>query len=494
MSSLRTLYAFKLRMFLGPIRRQPALAAALVLVALLTLPGALSMGYFLPALATPATPLVDLGALLLSLFLGFGLLISPGGGLLLQPAEVDFVATAPVTVRRFALADALFQTTLFGVGLGFAGVAAIGYAASVGAPAWAFLVPVASFGTLLFLGVLVFQTLGIARLLRRRWAWPVTGLAFAAFVLPGVLRAAGIPISYADLPYPTTAAVQVALLPFGRGDWIGVPVLLAWLLLAVAANALATRTPTLPGLRATFTFSFTPEAKRVQQEALMRLFGKLRITRGARLYRATILRTMAALHRVRMTRDGTLVLGLLFSVVFAFAFIASEGTFPLAGVYIAVFLPTVAVAQWLVSDRTNLWIVAVSGGPPEAFFVGWWSPLAALTAAAGGGLTLFAGVVAGRLDAATTAGTIAAGVAASAGAVVCAARFPYLPNELTVLPLIHILVTGAMAATGLLPVLLLAWLLAPQPVALAAAIVVALVAVAGLSYALVLAATRKPKW
>jgi len=129
-----TLYRFKVRAFVGPVLRQPATLAAFVLLALVFLPGAVAMGYFLPDLPWAAAGLEEIGAMALSMLLAFNLPTALAGGLVLHPAEVDFAATTPVTVRRLALADLLFQGTIQGTGLVVAGLGAIGYTVRTGAP------------------------------------------------------------------------------------------------------------------------------------------------------------------------------------------------------------------------------------------------------------------------------------------------------------------------------------------------------------------------
>ena len=487
------LYRLKLRMFfLGPLRRQPAMAVLFVLLALLFLPGAFGFGYFFGESPFARLPLLSMGALVVSLFAGAAFLMAPGGGFLLQPAEVDFVATAPVTVRRFALADALFQTTFYGASLLFVGVAALGYGLRTGAPVWAFLVPVVSFGLLIFSIVLLIQSLGIARLLGKRWAWPATGLAFTVFVLPALaefgFRVRG---AYTLVPYPTTAAVQVALLPFGMGQWIGVPVLAAYVLLALGVHTLATNRASLPNLRGTFAFTLTPEAKRTQQEALLRAFGRMRRIGGARLYRTRLVGTMSALHTVRMVRDGTLFLSLLMAVALGLPSLMTGGL-AFGGMYVVLFIPIAATAQWMVSDRPNLWILSVSRAPAQAFFLGWWASLAALTAIVGASITVLASVVAGTLDGVAVVATIAGALGGAAGSMVGAARLPYAPNEFTVLPLLHMILTGGLAAVGFVPVLVLGIVLGSQPFVLGVAAVALAAAVAWFSWVLVDATTRKP--
>lgn len=68
-----TLYRFKLRMFLGPLRRQPALIALLVILAFLLLPGAFAVGYFFADLPFVAGSLVEVGAFGLSVLAAMSL-------------------------------------------------------------------------------------------------------------------------------------------------------------------------------------------------------------------------------------------------------------------------------------------------------------------------------------------------------------------------------------------------------------------------------------
>jgi hypothetical protein len=454
-----TLYRFKLSLFLGPIRHQPAAIVGFGLLAVLLVPSAFSFGYFLPELpwATGGlTALAEVGALGLSVVVAFFLPTALSGGLLVHPAEIDFVATAPVTVRQFVLADLLLQGTVYGTAFPLVFLGAAGYTIRTGAPLWAALVPIAAFLLLGFVVVTAIQVLGIARLLQKRWAGPAIGLVFVLLLAPAILRfALRLPTGYAGLPYPTSAAVDVALLPFGAGSWTGLPVLLAYAGGAAIAHAWATSRGSLPNLRPTFAFAtmFQPGLqKQRQQEAMLRAFGRLRL-RGARLHRPSLVGTMTRLHLVRMTRDGTLFMTAILGAVFGAIYFGAPEAGAVGGSYAVVVLPVAAVAQWMASDRPNLWLVAVSGPPPQAFFQGMWLSLGAFTAVVGTVLSAIPPIVTGRLDASTPVVVVGAALGAVAVSVVCAARFPYPPNALSIRALVHFLLTGVGAGLGGLPVL-----------------------------------------
>ncbi len=487
------LYRLKLRMFLGPIRRQPAVLAVLVILAVLFLPGAFAFGYFFSETPFATEDLVEIGSFALSAFAAVTLLSAPGGGLLLQPAEVDFVAVAPVTVRRFVLADAMFQCTVFGVGLPGLVVVALGYTLGQGAPVWAFLIPVATLTLLLFLGVLVVQTLGIARLRRKTWAIPVALLLFAVLLAPAVSRVVlQTPIPYAALPFPTTAAVQIALLPFGGGSWTGVPVLAVFAALVLAVHAWSSRVPSLPNVRGTFAFGFNPESRRLQQEAMMRLFGRFRRARSARIHRPALWSTMAAVHRVRMTRDGTLFLCAVMGFALGLPTFIAGAAFSFGGLYVVLFLPIAAVGQWMATDRPNLWIVKVCGGQPQAFFVGWWLVLGTIVAGVGVGISLVGGLAAGRVDVGGIGVALCAAPAATAGAVIASARFPYSPNEFSVRPFLHFLLTGLLGGLGAAPALIATFAFGGAPGFLGALLLGIAVAVGVAGYLLVEWGSRNP--
>ena len=487
------LYRFKIRLFLSPIRRQPAAAVALILVAMMVLPSTFFFGYYFPDAPFAQGSLVETLALPLSIFAAVGILAAPGGGMLLQPAEVDFVAVAPVSVRRFALADALFQATIFGVSLPAVALVALGYVVRTSLPLWAVLVPVAVFAVSLFVFALFVQAVGIARLLRRRWATPLAVTLFLALLAPAIARfVLRQSTAYALLPYPTTATVQVALLPFGWGDWIGVPVLAVFAGVAFLAHEWAVRHPSLPNLRGTFGFAFTPEAKRSQQEALLRVVSRFRRGQSSRIYRPTIVGTMAGLHTVRMMRDGTVFLSLILVVAFGLPSLMSAGAFGFAGLYIVLFLPIAAVGQWMVTDRSNLWVLATAGGASEAFFLGWWIAMGALVTTIGSLLSLFGGLSGGVVDGVGLAATVAGAVGSTAGAVAAAAKFPYAPNEFSARPFLHFLLTGSLAGAGALPVFVFGFLMAANPIAFGLAASGIILALAVLMARLVSWAGRRP--
>ena len=458
-----TLYRFKVRAFVGPVLRQPATLAAFVLLALVFLPGAVAMGYFLPDLPWAAAGLEEIGAMALSMLLAFNLPTALAGGLVLHPAEVDFAATTPVTVRRLALADLLFQGTIQGTGLVVAGLGAIGYTVRTGAPPWAFLVPVAAFLLLGLTFVLTVQALGIARLVRKRWAGAAIGVVFVLLLLPAILRfALSLESGYAGLPYPSTAAVEVALLPFGEGSWTGLPILLGWLGLAAAANLRATARASLPNLRpaAALAVMFEPAAqKRMQQEAMTRLFGRFRRAGGARLHDPSLTRTMMRLHLARMARDGTLFMMAILCVLFGAIYLGVPEAGASNAGFVVLVLPIAVVGQWMVSDRPNLWLVAVSGQRPEAFFRGWWLGLGAITATLGVAISMVPTLLRGTVDLVSPILLAGAALGAVALAIVAAARWPYNPSTFSFRPFVHLLLGGIGAGLGGLPVLA-AWFVA----------------------------------
>ena len=488
-----TLYRFKLGVFLAPMRRHPLIIVALAFVAILGLAGMFVFGYFLPDSGILQGDLVEALAVPLSLLAAVGLLTSPGGGMMLQPAEVDFVAVAPVTVRRFAFADALFQATLFGIGIPAISVLSLGFALRTGAPLWAALwTPAMAFVALLAYTLFI-QAFGIARLLRKRWALPLALTLFAILLAPAVARVVlGTMIAYASLPYPTTAVAQAAFLPFGRGTWIGLPVLLAFILVAVGASAWATNRPSLPNLRGTFGLAFSGEGKRMQQEALLRLFGRLRRGDGARLYRPTIAQTMRALHGVRMTRDGTLFFAAIFGLVLGLPSLMSGGSLGSAGLFVAFLLPVASAAQWMISDRPNLWIVRSTATPPEAYFAGWWVSLVALVGTVAAVIGLASSLASGTVDPVGIEAAIAGALGACAASLFCAAKLPYAPNEFSVRPLAHMVLTAIFGGLVALPILALGFALASNaPVAALAGLPVLAVS-AWLLHGFVRATTKHP--
>jgi hypothetical protein len=488
-----TLYRFKLQMFLAPIRRHPVAAVALVPLAALVLAGTFAIGYFLPDTGFALGNLVETLALPLSLLAAVGLLTSPGGGMMLQPVEVDFVAVTPVTVRRFAFADAMFQATLFGVGLPALMLLALGYALRTGAPLWAALVPPFVTAASLVGYTFFLQALGIARLLRKRWAFPVALTLFAIFLAPAVVRIVfRVPEAYSLLPYPTTAVAQVALLPFGMGAWVGVPVLASAILVAIAASAWATNRPFLPNLRGTFGLAFTGEGKRLQQEALLRAFGRFRRVEGARVNRPTLRATMTVLHATRMARDGTLFLAAIFGFALGLPSLLAGDSLVYGGLYVAFFLPVASAGQWMISDRPNLWILQTSGARAESYFSGWWVALAAVVGVIAAAIGIVASAASGRLDIVGISAGVAGALGASAGAVFCAAKLPYAPNEFTVRPLVHMLLTAIFGGIAVLPIAALGFVLGSSALLLVGPSLAVLVASAWLFHKFVMATTKNP--
>lgn len=488
-----TLYRGKLRLFLAPVRRHPVVVAVLILVAVALLAGMFTFGYFLPELPIPMADLVETFALSLSILAGLGLLTSPGGGMMLQPAEVDFAAVAPVTVRQFAFADALFQVTLFGVSLPGIVVFSLGYGIRTGAPPLTILAPPLVIIIALFSYTLFIQSLGIARLLRKRWALPLSLVLFAILIAPAVARLLfRSPVTYASLPYPTTGVAQAVLVPFGQGGWSNLPALGAFVAIAVAANLWATRRPFLPNLRGTFGLAFTSEGKRLQQEALLRAFGRIRRGEGARLYRPTLLNTMATLHLVRMARDGTLFLAAILGFVFGLPSLLANDSLATGGLYVALFLPVAAAGQWMISDRPNLWIVRATAAPPEAYFTGWWVSLSAVVAAIGVAIGLVAWIVSGTFDAIGIGAAVGGALGASAGALFCAARFPYAPNEFSVRPFLHMIVTAIFGGLAAIPVVAIGFVLASNLVLAGLTILPVLAVSSWLLHKFVRATTKTP--
>ncbi|MEK6852056.1 MAG: hypothetical protein AABY30_05920, partial [Candidatus Thermoplasmatota archaeon] len=218
----------------------------------------------------------------------------------------------------------------------------------------------------------------------------------------------------------------------------------------------------------------------MQQAALTRLFGRFRRAGGARLHDPSLTRTMMRLHLVRMTRDGTLFMIVIMCLLFGTLLLGVPETGASNAGIVVLVLPVAVVGQWMVSDRPNLWLVAVSGQRPESFFRGWWLGLGVFIAAIGVVLSLLPSIVLGTLDPVTPVVLAGAALGSVALMIVGAAKWPYNPSALSVRPFLHFLLGGLGAGMGAAPVLaavFLGFFVAPAIAPLAGIAMLAVVAV-----------------
>ncbi len=394
MGRVRTLYAYKVRQFFGPLFHSVGAIVLMALLAVTILPGVVAAGLFLPD--TPlwtSAGLPQTLAAALSLFLAFDLIFALNGGTMTHPSEIDFFATSRLRPREYLIADLLFQFTLTDalavpvLLLGGAGLATrIGWAPVAGG--------ILAFVLFATMGLALGQAVGIAVAAHRPYAKTVVVLLIAVLLIPaGNLLWSALP-AYADVPLPSSAAgfLISGLLRGGPAESLALyaGVLVAFAVAIGAVWLLQSRTDIFPNLRPTMRVAFG------QMDMSRQVAKQTAMTRGlsgvTRRFTVDLLKggplgMMTRLHLTRIVRDGSIltvgIFGFMFIVIGAANRASAPGGAPEFDVFttgwVALILPLVLAFNWNATERANLWTVSMSPRYLGTYFRGLYRAFVAIT-------------------------------------------------------------------------------------------------------------------
>ncbi len=362
------LLAAKVRQYFGHVRRSPRSVLSLLTFYLLWtfVVGALALFLRFLGSSSPAGQSGALGTLsivTLTAMLAIGAFLGTRGGIMAFPYEVEFVLTTPVKPHTFLLSDLLFQVMLLGVysvPTSLVAIAVLTY------PKHMNYVPTASlsYATAILMATMTSHLLGVSRSIvgervSKVVGWAVTGL----ISLPLLIHAAGLELPSWAAYHPVQA---LASLLAGDGTFLSV-VALYLTFLAAAYAALS---------RVDFYTSVSPLLLTVLMDPPRRMPRYLRVPGVLSVSlevtgRGGIWWTMYALHLTRIAREGSLwtgamVLAFLTLVNSAIPKLTGFGSFPrlaelsMVALYTPM-LPALLAINWNVSERRNVWYVALSG-------------------------------------------------------------------------------------------------------------------------------------
>ena len=372
MGRIRTIYAFKVRQFFGPLRTELGAVIFLAILAVFLLPPIFFVGYFVPMLPIWQSPnLGELFAVALSTFLAFDLLFALSGGTLTHPTEIDFFATSRLRPREYLVADYLFQFTIAN-GLAVPGllVAGAGLAFRLGNWVEVF-AGIVAFVSFTALGLALGQAVGLGVAARRRGAKAILVALVLLLMVPALHSLWPAFPGYGAVPLPSSAAASLILgLLFGGPVIPGVAILLAFSVGIGAAWIAMSAENVFPHLRPTMRIAFGQmsfQSRVAQQEAIIRGLSHLTRRVPLDLARGSSMGMMTRLHLTRILRDGSVFVVALITGILAFIGVVSrvdaEPSSELAALstgWVAVMIPVILAFNWNVMERATLWTVATS--------------------------------------------------------------------------------------------------------------------------------------
>lgn len=285
-------------------------------------------------------------------------------------SEIDFVLPTEIGPRRYYIGDLLFQMVANYIFLvPFVIPAYVGIVISSG------LNVVEAFALLQVLvatmGMTAMQALGLWRN-RGDWRRTVVILGlFAALILPALHGAGYFPVGYSQLPYPSTAAAVLgeALIAHVQLSWSHLILFLAYGGVISLGYYASTEPYGFHRVRARMVVSFgQPSYQRqaIQQqktiEGLGRLTKRLTLTTSG-----TPLLYFTRFHFIRLTRDGSLLMSVLFFAMFLAIGMGTEAGL-IVPMSISAFLPTIFAFSWVILERDNTWTLVTSGMSGSHYF------------------------------------------------------------------------------------------------------------------------------
>jgi hypothetical protein len=380
MSSLLPLLGFKLKQYFGPVRtdRSKLLSSTLQMGVLATL--AAPWGYIMatfPGAAPPGGALATATAIF-TVLLALSLLYALAGGMMVFPAEVDFVLTSPVRPKSFLHASVVFQFLAFQLtSIPFVPVM-VGYAVGRGFSVGWIALALLGFEAFLLFTILLVHALGIMVMMGGRAAKVVVVALVALLFMPFLGFLLPIP-AQGDIPLPSTLYVHALLLPLGivtPFPWAPLG-LMGYLAAAYCLFIWAGARDFIPHLRPNLALSF---GEAIHPGLLRERLGGLRARRlpwrragNLRPHEGSVASVLLRLHLLRMVRQGALFMVLAFVLLLVSLPLILGGT-SRAGfevvtstVLYAGLVGPMLVFAWNGSERPSLWVPLTSQGAATYF-------------------------------------------------------------------------------------------------------------------------------
>ncbi|MGQ9468954.1 MAG: hypothetical protein ACUVTD_03900 [Nitrososphaerales archaeon] len=386
MGKIITVSTFKIKQYFGSLRS----SKASLFIGILTFLGLNSIG-FLFGIGLPDTPfwtqpdrLIDILSAFLSIFLALSLTLSLRGGVTAFQAELDFFFTSAIKPRQYILSDLIFQFVVLHVLFSPFIPFIIGLTFRLGKNFMiAFLIALV-YEIYVVLTLLTLQSLGALNLVvPYKRTKILTGGIMIALLLPSLSFVNFFPIKYFDLPYPSTfvARAMFHLLEQSTLELSNVYFLGIFVVLAFTFHYFISKKNLFYYIRPTVMLSFgesRPQAQAIRQRRAVETLGPLTTFLALDPMKGSLTNFLIKKHLIRMIRDGSLFLAILFAMYGAVSVIISS--FPLDAstratsgplfmlTFYSALVPSILAISWNSYERENLWILLTSGGHIVEYF------------------------------------------------------------------------------------------------------------------------------
>jgi hypothetical protein len=375
MGLLFDLYRIKMKLFFGAFRASKLSLLLLLVYILGFLPGTIGLSNLLIASIREGTDLtVYLNPLstVISALLALTLLSTLRGYVSFE-YEQSFIFTSPVSPRLFLTASLLSDLTVISPFLLPLYLLLGVLVASLGLSPLTILLMVSCL--LLFALFLQFLKTSLSIFLsasRSPWLKIITILLITALLLPALGAFDGLPISYRELPYPSTVMASAIIdLIYDRFPQTSSLLLLLSYFLASLALFLKSSQKNLFQFASPVPFvSPFDTSMRVQEIKMgknIAFFSRIGLSLKLDLRSGNLLRFLMKKEFIRMVRDGSLFAVLLFYAIVLFIFLGAggSGSMPLELPFSMLFLysfitPSMLISNWRIGELGNLWIPMTS--------------------------------------------------------------------------------------------------------------------------------------
>jgi hypothetical protein len=385
MSNVRTLLAYKLKMFFGPSFRGRFGPLPMLGIILAFVPSGFGAGYAIGGYLGTVDGDMIVAALgtLIGAGMAFGFIFALGVGVTAHASELDFLMTAPVKPRDYLIADMLFQFSSLVLTGGLAMFFAVfGLLFGLERPIGEAVPLLVVAGLFMLFVFLIIQIVTVLRITHPKGhVRAITLILLLLSILPAAgLADPSLSSTVRELPIPQIVFGSVAYdVLFGTAVSLADALAVALYVLAVGAVWLGcSGSYFFHGVRPTLSAGLGQMdmgVKMAQQRRLIGLFGRSTGTVYLNTTTGSDLSLMTRLSLIRVWRDGSfLFIGFLVAV-FLFTGLAQSSSGDASGLSINLLQaggwPIAIIAlNWCYYERENLWIPVVGGRSLAVYFKG----------------------------------------------------------------------------------------------------------------------------
>ncbi|MDW8033581.1 MAG: type II CAAX endopeptidase family protein [Nitrososphaerota archaeon] len=367
-SKLIQILKFKLIQYYGPLRKDSSIKVSMLVFNFLMVFSAVFGGALVKSFygfsETSITDLINIVSLTFSGVIAMGIFLGMRGGITALEPEINFILTSPIKPSTYLLSDLFFQFIFLNVA---ATPALAAFTTVMLYPHFNYLPMVLlSYEIMLLTSSLIAQLLGVFKSV-----WSDIGVEALGWTLllilfiPLLSTAAGFPLNYSILPYPSTILSKYSLGFYNILEGI---IGLAYAILIVGTYITIMRINFLPNVTPLLTTALMEMPSSSRRIFRWAPHGFTKILSSKMDEKPMYL--MVKINFLRIIRDGSLFTALILFCIaifsnLSFSIIIRQTRFSgLAALTYIIFysplIPSIFSINWGIVDRESLWAIAVS--------------------------------------------------------------------------------------------------------------------------------------